>query len=67
MAKATKKNAENQKYGKCEVCLGHIPIQYYFTVNDTVTCLECRTEYTLVSKDPVILEKIEKQFDPDDV
>lgn len=66
MAKTTKKNQENQKFGKCEVCLGLIPIQYYFTIKDTVTCYECKTEYVIVSKDPVVLEKVDQQFDPDE-
>ena len=30
--------------GKCDICLEIIPIEYYFSIGDEITCHECGTE-----------------------
>lgn len=67
MAKTTKKANERQKYGKCEICLSSIPIQYYFSINDTIVCYQCGTEYLITSKEPIVLVMQEKRYDPDEL
>jgi hypothetical protein len=55
MGKANRHQTERVKYHKCEVCLKDIPIEYYFTTGDAITCTGCETEYTLLSKTPLEL------------
>lgn len=43
------------KHYKCEVCLREMPIEYYFTPGDSITCTGCGTEYVLRSKSPLEL------------
>lgn len=57
MVKISKNVNERVKYSKCEVCLKNIPIEYYFTVGDSITCTGCSTEYLLQSKDPLELTR----------
>ena len=66
MAKATKKKAEAEKFGRCDICMEYIPIEYYFTQGDAIICSGCGTEYVLTSKDPVKLTMHETDRDPDD-
>ncbi len=66
MAKVTKKQGERERFGKCSICMEYIPIEYYFSTNDTIVCYECGTEYVLTSKDPVKLTMLEVDHDPDD-
>lgn len=61
MAKISKEHHERVKYFKCEVCLKDIPIEYYFTIGDSITCNDCSTEYVLQSKIP--LELIRQAMD----
>lgn len=55
MGKSSRHNTDRVKYHKCEVCLKNIPIEYYFTSGDAITCNGCNTEYTLLSKSPLEL------------
>jgi|GEM_PF-846486 len=66
MAKLKKRQMSEEKFGKCEICLGNIPVEYYFTKGDEIVCYECGTEYTLVSKNPVKLEMIGDYYEQDD-
>lgn len=53
MAKINKD--DRVKHYKCEVCLRDVPIEYYFTPGDSITCTGCGTEYVLRSKCPLEL------------
>lgn len=55
MAKSSKQHDDRVKFYKCEVCLKDIPIEYYFTAGDSITCTGCNTEYILRSKIPLEL------------
>ena len=55
MVKLTKSQTDRVKNYKCEVCLKDIPIEYYFTPGDSITCTGCGTEYVLRSKSPLEL------------
>lgn len=55
MGKISKQPNDRVKYYKCEVCLKDIPIEYYFTAGDSITCTGCSTEYILRSKIPLEL------------
>ena len=66
MAKVNKKQTERGRFGKCDICMEYIPIEYYFSQGDTIVCYECGTEYVLTSKDPIKLTKLEVDHDPDD-
>lgn len=57
MGKVSKQTDKHIKYFKCEVCLKNIPIEYYFTVGDSITCDGCSTEYVLQSKSPLELTR----------
>jgi hypothetical protein len=46
---------DRTKRCKCEICLREIPIEYYFTQGDSITCTGCGTEYVLRSKEPLEL------------
>ena len=62
MAKISKQADKHIKYFKCEVCLKDIPIEYYFTVGDSITCNGCSTEYVLQSKIPLELTRQEMDY-----
>ena len=62
MAKLNRQS-DRERFGKCEICLGTIPVEYYFSKGDTIVCYECGTEYTLVSKVPVKLSLAEARYD----
>ena len=62
MAKISKQVDKHIKYFKCEVCLKDIPIEYYFTVGDSITCNGCSTEYVLQSKSPLELTRQEMDY-----
>lgn len=66
MGKFKKHQSDRERFGKCEICLEYIPIEYYFSTNDTIVCYECGTEYILVSKNPIELSMLEGRFDPED-
>lgn len=51
---------ESEEYGQCSICLEHIPVDYYFSVGDTLVCDECGTEYVLLSTSPVELSILEE-------
>ncbi len=57
MVKISKPQNDRVKYFKCEVCLKDIPIEYYFTAGDSITCNGCSTEYVLQSKSPLELTR----------
>ena len=65
MPKNIKRHSDNQRFAKCEICLSHIPIQYYFNIQDTIICYQCKTEYVLKSKDPIQLEIVNKTISLD--
>lgn len=66
MGKFNKHQDDRERFGKCEICLEYIPVEYYFTKGDTVVCYECGSEYVLTSKNPVKLTISERAYDPDD-
>ena len=57
MGKYDGKYNDRVKYFKCEVCLKNIPIEYYFTTGDSITCEGCSSEYLLESKSPLELSR----------
>lgn len=59
MAKFNKHTSDRGRFGKCEICMGNIPVEYYFSEGDQITCYECGTEYTLLSKSPVKLTMLD--------
>ncbi len=53
-------NRQHQKcghLGKCQVCLGNVPFEYYFGIGDEITCDKCGTIYFIQSKHPLKLVK----------
>lgn len=66
MGKFNKHQGDRERFGKCEICLEYIPVEYYFGVGDTIVCYECGTEYTITSKNPVRLAMVEDRYDSDD-
>ena len=66
MGRLNPRQGDRNRFGRCEICLELIPIEYYFSTGDTIVCYECSTEYTLTSKNPVKLSLIEKSYDPVD-
>ena len=66
MAKFNKHQGDRDRFGRCEICLELIPIEYYFNKGDTITCYECGTDYTIVTKNPVKLVMLEDNYDRDD-
>lgn len=66
MGKFNKHQGDRDRFGKCEICMEYIPIEYYFTKGDEITCYECGTEYEILSKDPVKLSMLETKYDQDD-
>ncbi|MGB3210595.1 MAG: hypothetical protein WBB19_07830 [Desulforhopalus sp.] len=55
MGKSRSHRDDRIKYHKCEVCLKDIPIEYYFTTGDAITCNGCNMEYLLLSRSPLEL------------
>lgn len=55
-----------ERFGKCNICLEIIPIEYYFSIGNEIKCHECSTEYTILSKQPVKLTMIEASDNPDE-
>lgn len=66
MGKFNKHQGDRERFGKCEICLEYIPVEYYFSKGDTIICYECGTEYTLVSKSPVKLVIADNPYVSDD-
>ena len=66
MSKISKHRGDRAKYGKCAICMGNIPIEYYFGIGDEICCYECGTLYIIASKNPVKLEMHEDRYDHDD-
>ena len=66
MGKFNKHQGDGERFGKCEICMEFIPIEYYFNRGDEITCYECGTDYTILSKSPVKLSMLEASYDPDD-
>lgn len=66
MGKLNKHRSDRERFGKCDICMELIPIEYYFNKGDEITCYECGTDYTLVSKMPVKLTMLSSSHDTDD-
>ncbi len=66
MGKINKQRSERERFWKCDICMELIPIEYYFNEGDEITCYECGTDYTLISKMPVKLVTLTNSYDPDD-
>ncbi len=66
MAKINKQQKDRGRFGKCQICLGHIPIEYYFGIGDEISCYECGTVYFIESKEPVQLKMSEDRYIEDD-
>lgn len=66
MGKFNKHQKDRERFCKCEICLETIPVQYYFSIGDTIVCHECGTEYILESKNPLKLTMAEHYDDSDD-
>lgn len=65
MGKFNKHQSDRERFGKCEICLEYIPVEYYFNEGDLITCYECGTEYTLVNKNPVKLAVVDDYGEDD--
>lgn len=65
MGKLNKHHGDRERFGKCDICLEYIPVEYYFNKGDSLVCYECGTEYILTSKNPVKLTMSEARYDPD--
>lgn len=57
-----KRRNDNHLYGKCEICLRYIPVEYYFSVGDLIDCYECGTVYTIESKKPIRLKMADDHY-----
>lgn len=57
MGKYDGKRDDRVKYFKCEICLKTIPIEYYFTLGDSIMCNGCSSEYLLQNKNPLELTR----------
>ena len=66
MGKQSKHNESAEQFGRCEICLELIPIEYYFHKGDIIACQECGTEYEIISKSPVKLVRQEEGYDDED-
>lgn len=66
MGTFNKHQKDRERFGKCQICLGYIPIEYYFNVGDEITCYECGTTYFIESKKPVKLKMSEDRYSDDD-
>lgn len=65
MGKYNKQQSDRECLGKCKICFEAIPVEYYFDEGDHITCDECGTEYSILSKDPVKLAIVD-DYDSDD-
>ncbi|MBM9606022.1 hypothetical protein [Desulfopila inferna] len=65
MSTFNKHHGDRERFGKCQICLEYIPIEYYFGIGDTIMCYGCGSEYVIESKNPVKLNLSEGVFDPD--
>ena len=63
MGNFNKHHGDRERFGKCEICLQLIPIEYYFSKGDIIVCYECGTEYMIISKTPVKLSMQEEEYD----
>lgn len=66
MGKLGKHRNDRDRFGKCEICLKYIPVEYYFSKGDEIVCYECGTEYIISSKDPVKLNMVQDSYGADD-
>lgn len=66
MGKLNKHKSDRERFGKCDICMELIPVEYYFDEGDEITCRECGTDYILVTKVPVKLSMLSDTYDPDD-
>ena len=62
---SNKRKGYNQysPFGRCEVCYGEIPIEYYFSQGEVVACRECDTEYIIECRHPVDLSMVVDIYD----
>ena len=65
MGNLTKHQRDREQFGKCQICLEYIPIEYYFGIGDTIICYGCNSEYVIESKNPVKLTLSEGIYDQD--
>lgn len=65
MGKFNKHQSDRERFGKCEICLNYIPVEYYFSEGDQITCYECGTDYTLIQKNPVKLTMLDDYAEDD--
>jgi hypothetical protein len=65
MGKFNKHQGDRDRFGKCQICLEYIPIEYYFGTGDTIICYGCGTEYIIESKSPIKLNLAEGFYEPD--
>ena len=66
MGKFNKHHGARERFGKCDICLEYIPVEYYFNKGDSLVCYESGTEYIFSSKNPVKLTMSEMRYGPDD-
>ena len=66
MGKFNKHRNDRERFGKCKICLGYIPIEYYFGIGDEIDCYECGTVYTIESKNPIKLTMAHDHYRDDD-
>ncbi len=66
MGKLNKQHQDRERFGKCEICLENIPIEFISVSVIRLFAIECGTEYVLKSKTPVKLAITEGNYDPDD-
>jgi len=66
MGKQNRQREGAEQFGRCEICLELIPIEYYFHKGDIIACQECGTEYEIISKSPVKLLKQDGDLDDED-
>lgn len=66
MGNFNKRQSERERYGKCQICLGYIPIEYYFGIGDVIDCYECGTTYIVESKNPIKLSLVDDRYSDDD-
>lgn len=66
MGKFNKHQSDRERFGKCQICLGYIPIEYYFGIGDEIDCYECGTAYVIESKNPVKLIMADDHYGDDD-
>jgi hypothetical protein len=65
MGKFNKHQGDRERFGKCEICMGAIPVEYYFGIGDEIICYECGTSYTIAAKVPIKLQITEGYYEDD--